>query len=143
MSTDLGSYDCLYLEEVPLSYYWRRYVVITLQSNITPYEVLHHTKVNKGYAIYRVLMAYSTTKLVTLTYLKNCIGDVMVSVLASSAIDRGFEPRWGQTKDYNIGICCFPVKHAALRRKSKYWLARNQNNVSKWGDMSTRGLLFQ
>jgi hypothetical protein len=31
----------------------------------------------------------------------------------------------------------------ALRRKSKDWLARNQNNVSEWSDMSTRGLLFQ
>ena len=71
--TDLGSYDCLYLEEVPL-YNWRRYVAITLQSNITSSEVLHHTKVNKGCVIYCVLMAYSTTKLVTMTYrhLKNC-----------------------------------------------------------------------
>jgi hypothetical protein len=67
----------------------------------------------------------------------------MVSMLASSAIDRGFEPRSGQTKDYKIGICCFSVKHAALRRKNKDWLARNQNNVSKWSDMSTPGLLFQ
>ena len=48
----------------------------------------------------------------------------MVSVLASSAIDRGFEPRSGQTKDYKIGICCFSAKHAALRRKSKDWMAR-------------------
>jgi hypothetical protein len=23
------------------------------------------------------------------------------------------------------------------------WLARNQNNVSEWSDMSIRGLLFQ
>ena len=30
----------------------------------------------------------------------------MVSVLASSAADRGFEPRSGQTKDYKIGIIC-------------------------------------
>jgi hypothetical protein len=67
----------------------------------------------------------------------------MVSVLASSAVDRGFEPRSGQTKDYEIGICCFYAKHAALRRKSKDWLARNQNNVSVWSDMSSRGLLFQ
>jgi hypothetical protein len=29
-----------------------------------------------------------------------------------------------QTKDYKIGICCFSVKHSALRRKSKDWLAR-------------------
>ena len=67
----------------------------------------------------------------------------MVSVLASSAIDRGFDPRSGQTKDYKIGICCFSAKQAALRRKSKDCLARNQDNVSEWGDMSIRGLLFQ
>jgi hypothetical protein len=47
------------------------------------------------------------------------------------------------SKDYEIGICCFSSKHAALRRKIKDWLARNQNNVSEWGDMSIRGLLFQ
>jgi hypothetical protein len=47
------------------------------------------------------------------------------------------------TKDYEIGICCFSAKHAALRRKSKDWLARNQNIVSEWSDMSTRRLLFQ
>jgi hypothetical protein len=67
----------------------------------------------------------------------------MVSVLASSAVDRGLEIWSGQTKDYDIGICCFSAKHAALRRKNKDWLARNQNNVSEWSDMSTRGLLFQ
>jgi hypothetical protein len=67
----------------------------------------------------------------------------MVSVLASSAVDRGFEPRSSQTKDYKIGICFLSAKHALLRRKSKDWLARNQNNVSEWSVMSTRGLLFQ
>jgi hypothetical protein len=46
----------------------------------------------------------------------------MVSVAASSAVDRGFEPQSCKTKD---------------------WLVRNQNNVSEWSDMSTRGLLFQ
>jgi hypothetical protein len=35
----------------------------------------------------------------------------------------------GQTKDYNIVIGCFSANHAALRNKSKDWLARNQNNV--------------
>jgi hypothetical protein len=67
----------------------------------------------------------------------------MVRVLASSSVDRGFEPRSGQTKDYKIGICCFSAKHAALRRKSKDWLVQNQNNVSEWSDMSTIGQLFQ
>jgi hypothetical protein len=52
----------------------------------------------------------------------------MVSVLAWSVVDHGFEPRLGQTKDYYIGMCCFSAKHAALRRKSKDWLAQNQNN---------------
>ena len=45
----------------------------------------------------------------------------MVSVLASSAVDRGYESRSGQTKDYEMGMCCFSVKHAALRRKRKDW----------------------
>jgi hypothetical protein len=31
----------------------------------------------------------------------NRIGGIMVSVLASSSVDRGFEPRLGQTKDYD------------------------------------------
>ena len=64
-------------------------------------------------------------------------GGAMVSRLASSAVDRGFEPPSGQTKDYKIGICCFSDKHAALRRKRKDWLARNKDNVSEWGDMSS------
>jgi hypothetical protein len=67
----------------------------------------------------------------------------MVSVLPSSAVDRGFESWSGQTKDYEIGICCFSAKYTTLRWKSKDWLARNQNNMSEWSDMSTRGLLFQ
>jgi hypothetical protein len=67
----------------------------------------------------------------------------VVSVLTLSAVDDGFEPRSGQTKDYKIGICFFSAKHTALRRKSKDWLAQNQNNVSEWSDMSIRELLFQ
>ena len=66
----------------------------------------------------------------------------MVSVLTSSAVDCEFESRSGQTKDYKIGICCFSAQHAALRRKSKDWSARNQNNVTEWSDLSTHGLLF-
>ena len=67
----------------------------------------------------------------------------MVNMLASSAVDRGFEPRSGQTKDYEIGMCCFSALHAASRRKRKDWSARNQNNVSEWSDMYIRGLLIQ
>ena len=66
----------------------------------------------------------------------------MVSVLASSAIDWGYELWSCQTKEYKIGICCFSAKNAALKRKSKDWLARNQNNVSEWSDISTQWLLL-
>ena len=64
-------------------------------------------------------------------------------VLVSSAVDRGFEPWSSHSKDYEICICCFSARHTALRSRSKDWLIRNQNNVSKWGDMSTHGLLVQ
>ena len=66
----------------------------------------------------------------------------MVSVLASSATDCGYELRSCQTKEYKIGIGCFSAKNAALRRKSKDWLARNQNIVSEWNDISTQWLLL-
>ena len=51
--------------------------------------------------------------------------DVLVSMLATSEVDRGFEPRSGQTKDYKIVIRCFSDNHAALRSKNKGSLARN------------------
>ena len=48
------------------------------------------------------------------------------------AVDCGFEPWSGQTKDYEIGgVCCFSAKHA-----------RNRDNVFEWSNMSTCGLLF-
>ena len=53
------------------------------------------------------------------------IGGVIVSELASCAVDRRFE-----------------AKQAILRRNSKNWLARNRD-VSVWSDMSILGLLFQ
>jgi hypothetical protein len=43
----------------------------------------------------------------------------MVSMLASSVVNRRFEPWSCQTKDYEIGICCFSAKHSALRRKNR------------------------
>ena len=67
----------------------------------------------------------------------------LMLVLALSAVDRGFEPRSGQSKDYKIGICCFSAKRAALRSNRKDCLARIQNNVSEWGDMCISRLLFQ
>jgi len=48
----------------------------------------------------------------------------MVSVPVGSAVDHGLEHRLSQTKDYNIGICCFSPKHAALQgvRAKTGWL---------------------
>jgi hypothetical protein len=43
----------------------------------------------------------------------DCNDGVMVSVLASSVVDCGFELRSGPTKDYKISICCFSAKNAA------------------------------
>ena len=47
----------------------------------------------------------------------NRTGGVMVGVLASNVVDRGFESRSGQIKSYTIGICSNSAKHIALRRK--------------------------
>jgi hypothetical protein len=56
----------------------------------------------------------------------------MVSVLATSAVDREFKPRSGQTKDYKIGICCFSTKARSIKEKEQRLLVRNQDNVSEW-----------
>jgi hypothetical protein len=47
-----------------------------------------------------------------------------------------------QTKDYQLVFVAYNAKHAELRRKSKDWLLRNQDNVAVWSDMYIRGLLF-
>ena len=70
-----------------------------------------------------------------------CIGGVIVSVFASSAVDLGFEPRSDQTKDYKIGICCFSAKHSALKSKSKDGLTQNPSVPVRY--LSTCSMLFQ
>ena len=57
-------------------------------------------------------------------WIVNRIAGVIVSVLASNTIDRGFESRSGQTNDYKIGInlhltpeCC--LKELALWKSNK------------------------
>ena len=97
------------------------------------YDVLRFYNV-----IYQSWLAVHTQQLPS----SNRIGGVMVRVLASSVVERGFEPRSDETR-HKIGICCFSAKHVSLRRKSKDRLTQNQDNVFEWGDMSIRGLLFQ
>ena len=74
--------------------------------------------------------------------LLNHIGSIIVSMLASSAVDLRFKTWSGQTKDYKMGICCLFAKHPVLRRKNKDWVARNQDNVSECRDQSIRRLYF-
>jgi hypothetical protein len=49
--------------------------------------------------------------------LNNRISGVIVSMLASSAVDRGFEPQLGQTKDYNIIQHSFSYKGYEIQFK--------------------------
>ena len=47
------------------------------------------------------------------------MGGVMVSMLASSAIDRGFESKSGQTKDYQIWSLLLLQKAHSSREKEQ------------------------
>jgi hypothetical protein len=44
-------------------------------------------------------------------------------------VDCVFELLLDQNKDYDIGICYFSIKHAALKNQSKDYLGRNKDNV--------------
>ena len=56
----------------------------------------------------------------------------------------GLSPGRVQPKTkYEIGICGFSTKYAAIRSRSKDQIAGNQNSVSEWSDMSTRKFLVQ
>jgi hypothetical protein len=56
--------------------------------------VVHHHSICNLYGIYNGYVAFITFMIVSLFHLVlNCIGDVMVSMQASSVVDRGFEPR--------------------------------------------------
>ena len=61
----------------------------------------------------------------------NHISGVMVSMLASSGVDREIEPWSCQTKSYQISMCCLFAIDTALRSKSKDWLAGYEDKVSK------------
>ena len=43
----------------------------------------------------------------------------MGNMLVSCAVDRGFEPRSCQAKDYEVTFSCSSTKHAIFRRKGK------------------------
>ena len=60
---------------------------------------------------------------------KNRFDGVMVSVFASSVVGRGVKPKL--------------LNWYLLLLRSSIKEYRKENNVSEWGDMHTRGLLFQ
>ena len=60
----------------------------------------------------------------------NHIGGVILSVLASSAVDGGFEPRNAKPKT-NISIYCFSAKHVALRCIEQRLVGRNQKKCRR------------
>ena len=47
--------------------------------------------------------------------IRNCIDGVMVTMLTTSVVDHGFKAWSSQTKQYEVGICCFSAKQAALK----------------------------
>jgi hypothetical protein len=49
----------------------------------------------------------------------------MVGVVALCAVDRGFEPQSGQTKDYKIGIILLLLHSSSNKEKEQSWLSRN------------------
>jgi hypothetical protein len=63
----------------------------------------------------------------------NCISGVMVSVLTSSAVDRGFESWLGQTKDYIIINIVYGSQRDVLRKKFFLeicqWFIQNINRL--------------
>ena len=67
----------------------------------------------------------------------NLIGGVMVSMFTSSAVDDKFLPLMSQTKDHEIGICCFYAKHAAFMSKIKDQFPQTRDNMCEWKDTST------
>jgi hypothetical protein len=72
----------------------------------------------------------------------NRTGSVIISVLSTSGVDRRFKQGASQANDAKFVIYCFFANHAAIGSKIKDWFTRNQDNVSMWSYISTRGLLL-
>jgi hypothetical protein len=55
------------------------------------------------------------------------MGGVVVSMLTSSVVDHWFEPRSGQTKYYQICICCFFAKNTAFIKEKEQRLVGTES----------------
>ena len=57
------------------------------------------------------LLKYRPISLVMILFYSHISGVIVTSsMLASSVVDLGFEPRFVNTKGYKIGICCSSTK---------------------------------
>jgi len=65
------------------------------------------------------------------------IGVVIGSMLALDVVGCGFEPRWGKTKIIKFAFALI------IKEQQQRLIDTNQDKVSEWSDMSTRGLLVQ
>ena len=70
------------------------------------YDLKYLLKLLLRFNVFNILLL---TSLVLSKRISNCIGGVMVSMLASSAVDRGFAPRSGQTKTIKLVFVAFPL----------------------------------
>jgi hypothetical protein len=51
------------------------------------------------------------------TIITHLLSMIAANMLAANVLDGDFEPRWEQTKDYNISISCCSVKHSPIKCK--------------------------
>jgi hypothetical protein len=51
------------------------------------------------------------------TIITHSLSMITANMLAANVLDRDFEPRSEQTKDYNISISCCSVKHSPIKCK--------------------------
>jgi hypothetical protein len=102
--------------------------------------VVYVVKISREHIPYNLIF---TTNSNMMAYILSTSICRYISTFSTCALKLSLGNKKGQTKDYEIVICSFSTKHAALRQKRKDWLARNQNNVFEWSDMSTCKLLFQ
>jgi hypothetical protein len=72
-------------------------------------------------------------QIIIYTNKQNCICCVIVSMLISNGSIGWVTPKTIKL----VGIRCFSAEHAALRSKSKDWLARYQDNLSELSNIST------
>ena len=79
-------------------------------------DVINNISIKYGYSF----VTNTVISMTIIVFKYYHIGGVMVNMLASSAVDRGFEPRLGQTKDYEIDICCFSANHTAVRESTSW-----------------------